>query len=123
LIIQNNTDYQVIKTYETSYQMNSWKFPSTIAPRSSDTTKIEYNASIFNPDLAHDTGDVGYKIACPNGSFDSLQIQARQYESFWGYKQKVYVLQHQFNCVIVEPESGQLNWGSDPMIVTIKPLS
>lgn len=76
-------------------------------------------------------GYTGYQISCPNGKKDTFQIEAKRIledSDKYGhsYYEVMYFQQRQYNCVQIEPLTGDLDWysnrlNSKPMLITIKP--
>lgn len=78
ITLVNATQYDWSNTYQHSYQMNSWGFPSTIPAGSSTTVYVEWDQNIFHT-TKDDTGEVTYTL---NGTDLNFQVQARVSNGF-----------------------------------------
>ncbi|THH20231.1 hypothetical protein EW146_g1105 [Bondarzewia mesenterica] len=83
IILVNGTPYQWQRTYQYSYQMNAWNFPSTIEPGQTVPIYVEWDEG-FLTNVSDDGGEASYALAETNCSF---QVQARANN---GFQLKVY---------------------------------
>ena len=91
ITLVNATNSNWKKTYQHSYQMNSWNFPETIKARSTQTLYVEWDQAIFKHQ-SDDAGEVNYTLEGTPGL--SFQVQARATN---GFELKVYFLNIETN--------------------------
>ncbi|KAI0654550.1 hypothetical protein C8Q70DRAFT_516119 [Cubamyces menziesii] len=76
LSIYNTTPHEWRRTFQFAYQMNSWEFPTTIAPYTSVNIYIEFDEGLFTH-TGDDKGEVNYElVGCPAGQAQ-FQLIAR----------------------------------------------
>lgn len=73
VILLNGTPYQFVRSYQHSYQMAQYNFPTTIYPGQAASVYVEWQQSFFSS-IKNDAGEVTYSI---QGTGDSFQVQAR----------------------------------------------
>ncbi|PRP70995.1 hypothetical protein BUE93_08535 [Chromobacterium amazonense] len=80
ITLVNSTSYDWNKSYEHSYQMNSWSFPQTIPAGTAATVYVEWDQSIFHH-TSDDGGEATYSMSA-GGVPLSFQVQARASNGF-----------------------------------------
>lgn len=78
ITLVNGTKYDWVKTYQHSYQMNSWNFPDKIPSGKTATIYVEWEQGVFTTE-SDDGGEVTYTL---NGCNQSFQVQARAKNGF-----------------------------------------
>lgn len=78
ITLVNGTKYDWVRSYQHSYQMNSWNFPDKILSGKTATVYVEWDQGVFKTE-SDDGGEATYTL---NGINQSFQIQARATNGF-----------------------------------------
>src|SRR4029077_14673409 len=78
VVIVNATKYNWQRTYQHSYQMNSWNFPEVVGAWEKVTVYVEWDQNVFD-NWGDDGGEAEYTFQDPNGKLrtEKFQFQAR----------------------------------------------
>lgn len=111
ILLANKTAYRWKKTYNHSYQMNSWNdnFPQYIEPGHTASVYVEWNQGVGHSQV-DDAGEIRYELEHTSGLTFEVQARAKK-----GFELKVHLVNFATNG-IANKGTISLGWQHDGMV-------